>query len=259
MKLIIIICFIFSVVSIGCVFSDGSQQNPASDEASLSVEQPQPSRAEQVMKTLAAAYPGRIAQVEFRNDDWAFLMDNTWFYYASGRVLPENLREQADEFSLLRFYDNYPRELPPWNPPQAARIWNDSNNRLTDRSIDRSTDRSTERPNNRSAAPRQRNQYFHEALWQARNQSEASRMVRSVRFLGKTITVHSYILNAVSLVEEKIRSAAETDPQVKAWINDIGTLHGWNWRNVANSQSRSYHSYGIAIDILPEKLNGKET
>ena len=71
--------------------------------------------------------------------------------------------------------------------------------------------------------------------------------------------IHSDIVEVLSLVEERIITAAEVDPHVRSWIDNIGTMHGWSWRNVAGSQSRSYHSYGIAVDILPKSLGGKET
>jgi len=71
--------------------------------------------------------------------------------------------------------------------------------------------------------------------------------------------VHYSILEELSLVEEQILAAAKTDPQVQSWVNNISTMEGWNWRNIADMQSRSFHSYGAAVDILPKSLGGKET
>jgi hypothetical protein len=31
----------------------------------------------------------------------------------------------------------------------------------------------------------------------------------------------------------------------------------WYWRNVAQSQSRSFHAYGVAIDLLPASYKGE--
>jgi hypothetical protein len=42
-------------------------------------------------------------------------------------------------------------------------------------------------------------------------------------------------------------------------VNSIGSLHGWNWRNIADTETRSFHSYGVAIDIIPRSWGGKET
>ena len=52
---------------------------------------------------------------------------------------------------------------------------------------------------------------------------------------------------------------ARTNQAVRTWVNSLGTTTGWNWRNVASSGNRSFHSYGIAIDILPTDLRGQAT
>jgi len=220
------------------------------DEAAeeiLPPEEPQPSRAEQVTKALAAAYPWSIERAEFRNDDWAVLLRDTWYYYAEGRLLPEELLDRASEYSPSLFIYNYQRELPPWTEPSPE--W-----------VARFSDRGRNNNNENTPRPQLRRSFsFQEGLWQASNRDESSRRVKPVNFLGNSVTVHSDIAEVLSQVEERIMAAAKTDPQVLSWITNIGEMHGWNWRNVAGSQSRSNHSYGIAIDILPKSLGGKAT
>ena len=206
--------------------------------AALSHEQYPPSRAEQVVRALVAAYPRRVLRAEFRNGDWAVLLRDTWFYYAEGRMLPEELRHRASEYSPIAFY-NYPSELPPWTPPSPEQI-----NRFRD-------------INNERAARRARAPYFFDALYRASNRSQAYDRVKTLRFLGHPVLIHYAILEDLSLVEELILTAARTDPEVRAWINNIGSVVGWNWRNVAGSQSRSFHAYGVAVDILPRSPGGR--
>ena len=197
-------------------------------------------RSEQVMKALLAAYPRQIDRVEFRNGDWALLLRGTWFYYADGRILPENLRSSAANFSPSPFY-NYQRELPPWKLPtteEAARYRDMANNRRN--RLRRST-------------------HFFDTLWRAGTRDEAYQRVKSMRFLGRPITVHYMIMENLSLVEEQIMAAARTDRQVQTWINSIGTVESWMWRDIADTQSRSFHAYGLAVDILPRSLAGRET
>ena len=200
-----------------------------------------PSRAELVAKALAAGYPGRVEKAEFHNGDWAVLVRGVWYYYAGGRLLPEELLDKADDYSPIAFY-NYQSELPPWkkpDPEQSARYG--------------------EMANNRQRSTRRRAPHFFDALWRANDRDESYQRVKSLRFLGHTVAVHYGILEELSLVEEQILAAAKTDPGVQSWINGISKMDGWSWRNVANSRSRSYHSYGVAIDILPKSLGGKET
>ena len=215
-------------------------------EEVLLSEEPEPSRAEKVMKALAAAYPKIIDRAEFRNDDWALLLRDKWYYYAEGRMLTEELMDRASEFSPVFFSYNYQVELPPWTEPTA-----DQADRYRNRN--RNNNESTPRPR------LQRSLSFQENLWQAGNREESSRQVKAIDFLGKTVTVHQDIVEVLSQVEQRIRDAAKIEPQVQDWITNIGEIHGWNWRNVAGSASRSNHSYGIAIDILPKSLGGKAT
>lgn len=250
---LIVICF---VLAAGNVFAAGKIQPsqavassetlptmpyPESPPGSSPPEQLIPDKAEQVMKALAAAYSDRIARAEFRNGDWAVLLRDTWYYYAAGRLLPEDLRDRAADYDSQPFY-NYLSELPPWkepSPEEAARF--------------------RDMANNRNRNPPKRSQHFYDALWRAHSRDESYQRVKSLRFLGNTVMVHYAILEELSLVEERILAEAKTDPQLRSWINNISTLDGWNWRSIANTQSRSFHAYGAAIDILPKSLGGKET
>jgi hypothetical protein len=200
-----------------------------------------PQRAQQVMEALGAAYPDRIERVEFSNGDWTVIMRGTRYYYAEGRLLPEELRATAADYSPLPFY-NYVAELPVWRAPsaeEAARF----------RSMGE----------NRSRNPIKRSPHFFDALWQARTKEESERRIQPLDFLGSSVKVHEGIHGELKRVEAIILAAARTDPQVRAWVNGISTMEGWNWRTIADIQSRSYHAYGVAIDILPKSLGGKET
>ena len=211
-------------------------------ETVLQPEQTGLDRGERVMKALAEAYPRRVERAEFRNNDWAVLMRGVWYFYAGGKLLPEEMLDRADEYSPVVFY-NYQSELPPWtepSPEQAARFREMGNG-------------------NRLWNTRQRSPFFFDALWRVRNRNEAYERVKSIRFLGHPVMVHYAILEELSLVEERILAAAKTDSQVRSWINNINTTEGWGWRNVAGTRSRSYHSYGMAVDILPKSLGGRET
>jgi hypothetical protein len=178
--------------------------------------------------------------VEFRGDDWALLMRDTWYYYADGRLLPENLRENAAEYRAMIFY-RYPAELPPWTKPNPEEMSRLGNNMTT-----------------RSRAALRRSPFMDD-LWQARTHAEASNNTRRIRFLGNSARVHNLIIENLSLVEARILAAAANDPQVQAWINSISVTESFAWRNIAGTQSRSFHSYGIALDLLPRSLGRRQT
>ena len=237
--------FILTTVNILAV-----EDNEASFESeSIYLSQVQPgfqptptiTRAEQVMKALAEAYPRQIDRVEFRRGDWAVLLRGTWYYFSEGKMLPENLLSQASSYSPHGFY-NYQAELPLWRTPseeEQERLRNASDLR-NQRQIRRSP-------------------HFFDTLWRAGNHSEAYERVKTMRFLGQPVTVHFMIMENLSLVEETILTAAKTNSQVQAWINSIGRIESWQWRNISDTQTRSYHAYGLALDITPRSYGGKET
>ena len=209
------------------------------EEALLLPEEPHlPCRAEQVMKALVEAYPRRVLKAEFRNNDWAVLLRDTWFYYAEGRLLPEELLHRVSEYRSIAFY--YQRELPVWTDPAPEQI-----------------NRFRELANARSAGEFRRPHYFFDALYRASTHNETYERVKTIRFLGKPVTVHYSIMEELSLVEERILLASRSSSRVKAWIDDINTLAGWHWRNIADIQTRSFHSYGAAVDILPRSLGNR--
>jgi len=210
-------------------------------EAAVIPEEPRPSRAEQVVKALAAAYPLRIENAEFRNGDWAVLLDDTWYYYADGRLLPEELLDSVSDYSPVFFY-NYQSELPTWREPSPE--W-----------VNRLRDLNTARPAN----PRRSSVYFLDDLWSSSNREEAWRQVTQVDFLGREVTVHNGIVSVLGRIEEKILEEAKNNTTVRQWIDSLGTVDAWSWRDVASSGNRSYHAYGVAIDLLPRNLGGLAT
>jgi hypothetical protein len=245
------------VFAIGIIRPNAESQNLEEEimEETLPPEEIRPSRAELTMKALASVYPWCIERAEFRvtseagEGDWAVLLRGTWSYYAGRRMLPEQLLESASEYTSTFVSYNYQRELPPWTEPSAEQS-------------DRYRNRNSNNNSNTDTTPRpqlRRSLAFQETLWQASDRNEVSKRIESVTFLGYTIPVHSDIVKILAKVEKCILDIAKTDPVVQTWINNIGETHGWNWRNIAGSQSRSNHSYGIAIDILPKSLEGKAT
>jgi hypothetical protein len=103
-----------------------------------------------------------------------------------------------------------------------------------------------------------RSPHFFNALYRAHNREEIYRQLQTVQFLGRRVRVHPALLAPLEMIETRIHAAAATDPSVTVWMNNIDRMYGWHWRNIGGTQSRSFHSYGIAIDIMPRVLGGRE-
>ena len=165
-----------------------------------------------------------------------------------GRIYEEYI-SRASEYRPMGFNSNYRTELPSWESTAEQRA-------SRTRNMEESRANRQPQPATQSA---RRTHYFFEALWNFSNRNESWAQQVQMTFLGQSITIHSGISNILGLVEKTILNEAETNSNVRLWIDSLGIVTGWNWRNVASSGSRSFHSYGIAIDILPKNLGGLET
>ena len=199
------------------------------------------SRAEAVFHSVKKAYPDRIGKVEMHDGDWSVQVYGERFYYAEGRLLPASLRDRMNEYDPQPFY-NYERELPAWTEPtpeESARM--------------------REQAALRQRRPPKRSSHFYDALWRNRSKEESWEHVKQINFLGHRVLVHYTILTNLSLVEEQILRTAKTNAVVQQWVSGIKNVESWSWRNIASTQSRSFHAYGAAVDILPKSLGGLAT
>ncbi|GHV44752.1 hypothetical protein AGMMS49546_29220 [Spirochaetia bacterium] len=220
--------------------------NPLNPQGTAPERQEQ-ERGEAVMKALAAAYPDRVGPAVRRQTspgdtgDWAVPVRGVWYYYAEGRLLPEELRDKAADYDPQPFY-NYAENLPPWREPGPEE-----------------TARFRDQAARRQQHPPKRSQHFYDALWRAHTRDESYDRLKSIRLFGKTLLIHYAIMEELALVEERILAEAKTNPQVRQWINGLNTLDAWNWRSIADTQSRSFHAYGAALDLLPKSSGRLET
>ncbi|MCL2480572.1 MAG: M15 family metallopeptidase, partial [Spirochaetaceae bacterium] len=59
-------------------------------------------------------------------------------------------------------------------------------------------------------------------------------------------------------IDKEIKEAALKNPEIKQFLSSLGSASTFIWRDIENSKSKSYHSFGIAIDINPKKLGNKQ-
>jgi hypothetical protein len=193
---------------------------------------------EREMRALAAAYPGRIRAVGIRDGEWALMMDGRWYYWADGAVLPEEYRDRAEEFVNLRFY-NY--QL---GPPVLRYVSPELEKLLRDHEEVLETD------------TRLRFNGFLDTLYGISSLAEAERTMARVIFLGHHTRVHPWLVKPLQQVNRRIMKHVAIDPEVEAFVNGLDSVHGFNWRNIAGTVRRSYHAYGMAVDLEPRSYGG---
>ncbi len=196
---------------------------------------------EQEMRALAAGYHGLVQELRYRDGDWALRVGQSWFYWAHGRLLPESLRERWREYASYRFYP-YPRELPP-----VPRLDEEAKARLQER-----LERQEEDPPRRYSG-------FLDTLYGAATRRATEAQIVTVRLLGFQVRVHRQVAEQLAAVDGELRRLSQSDPEVRRFFAAIKGIAGYNWRPIAGTRSRSYHGYGIALDLIPRSYGGRHT
>jgi flavodoxin len=209
-------------------------------------------QAEDAVKLFAEAYGGRLGPAVFQDGDWTLEMDGERWYYARGRFLP---REDADRPEDFRPQFLYPYSPEPLGSLDGISPWQDTANRVISR---RRLSRSY-RGSRLTTSPGAVRSPFIETLWQARTREEAHSHQSWIDFLGWPVQIHQDIAAPLGRVEARILEAAKTGPELQEWIDNLAIITGWNWRNVAGSENRSFHAYGAAVDLLMKAQAGMET
>lgn len=164
-----------------------------------------------------------------------------FLYWSNGSMLPEaELANKAKYWTLLYNY-NYGQPLE--DPAD-----------FTQEQIDRMKNfGSTENRKNGAGTP----MFFFDTLYQSHTKESLEKHIQRVTFLGKPLRVHQRLKAPLQRVEQRINEAATTDPTIKPFIAEINQLDAYYWRLIAGTNRKSFHSLGIAVDILPKNLKGK--
>ena len=211
--------------------------NPAAERDETGEEPEFPGKRQ--IHALAEAYPARIEEIEVREDQWAARIGDTWYYYAQGRMLPRELIDQYAGYTTIRLYEyrTGPPRLPEVDEERAERLRNRSRLRATD--------------------PPVRHNGFLDALYGVHSAAEAERRMVRIRFLGLSTRVHPKLVEPLERVEAEVRELMRQNSEVRRFVDSLGTASGYVWREIAGTASRSYHSYGIAIDLIPRSYEGR--
>jgi hypothetical protein len=212
-------------------------------------------RAEDTMKALAAGYPDRIKDVEWNKilKDWTFMMDGHVWRYAGGRILRDT--RKPENFRRLSIY-RYTPEKPLPVSTVGVNQWYETaiKEQPTLRQIEKPPSAWTPPNFDLSASD------FYQELWHCRTRAEAESHLVWVGFLGWKIRIHEGIKEPLMRVQERIRLLEKANDQsVLDWENSLNSAGAWNWRNIAETGVISFHSYGVAIDLVMRNTTQKET
>ena len=190
---------------------------------------------------LMEAYPGIVTDRTRRKGDWSFLVRGRRFFWAGGRLLPEEDLGRAEDYSPQPFYV-YPGDYEPYRMLYLGE---------REEELRRLVDLRENRPLNRHPG-------FYDALYRLHDEESAWSMMKSIFFLGHKVTLHRDLLEDLARVEETLIRELPRDEELKNYVDGLSLVAGYSWRPIAGTESRSNHSYGIALDFIPADYGDRD-
>ena len=196
---------------------------------------------------LERAYPDLRFECRFDEEksDWRIALTmpdqnkSVVFYWCDGSMLPESEIENRTKYWTLLY--PYPTEL-----KDPAAMTEEERERLKEFS-------SASNRRNGSGTP----MFFFETIYEAQSRASLEANLTAETFLGKKTTVHKRIVPALKRVERRITAAAKTDAEVRQFVDGLKSADAYNWRRIAGTNRLSFHSLGIAVDVLPKRITGE--
>ena len=175
--------------------------------------------------------------------DWALTVRSfnkaSVFYRADGLYLPkERLAERDHYWRVIYKYSRTLDDPADFSEEKKARI----------RQYGSTENRS------RGAVS---SKFIFDAIYDCRTRADTESHLRSMTLWNKPVNVHRQIGKILDKVEAKVFALAKTDAEVAEFLQTLSRCYGYNWRQIRDSPTRSFHSYGIAVDILPKNWGNK--
>ena len=207
------------------------------------------------IKTFMAFYPDikYTALYDIEQNDWKIDMTadlyfersnkpkgkkSASFYWAGGRLLPKEELANKEKYWVLQYkYENTLRDPKTYTNEEIEQIKEFG---------------SAENRKNSNATP----MFFFDFLYSAQSQRIIEEHIIKTTFLGKNTRIHERVYDKLKIVEKRILEK-KNEPEIKAFLDNLKSCDAYHWREIIQTSRKSFHSYGIAIDILPKKLNYK--
>jgi len=95
------------------------------------------------------------------------------------------------------------------------------------------------------------------AIYDCQTRATTESHLRSMTLWNKPVNMNRQVGAILDKVEAKVFALAKKDAEVANFLKTLSRCYGYNWRLIRDSPSRSFHSYGIAVDILPRNWGNK--
>lgn len=197
-----------------------------------------------VLSALKNAYPTIINYFSYhaKEKDWVVVTyDNKKYYWAKGRLLPQKKRHDWEKYKAYVFY-YYPENfIHPESYPKKY--------------IEKLT--SPEFKKER-LVPIDYEYSFFNSLYGGSTRNTIEQNIVTANFLGYKVNVHKITVQSLKRVEKKILALNKTNKEVAYFLKTLRSVFGYNWRLIGDTQRKSNHCWGTAIDILPTNWKKKK-
>lgn len=200
------------------------------------------------LKIFQEAYPDITFESEWADEvkDWKITMTlgekEIILYWANGAMLPEDELKNKDLYWTLLYEYDYRKPLK--DPADFSKEEIEEIKKFG----------SDENRKSQAGTP----MFFFDEIYDSKTRGKLESHIKGISFLGFRVNVHERIVQPLKEVETKINEAAKTDKEVADFVKSISKNEAYYWRVIANTNRKSFHSLGIAIDIRPKSYKGKE-
>jgi len=192
-----------------------------------------------VLEALKAAYPGLLSNIASTNGDWWFTFRDQEFCWANGRLLLRPLSKKWISYAPQPFYQ-YPATAP------EVALWTREKELAVEALLAE-----------RKKANVLRNAAFFDTVWRIHNLNQADDRMVHLQLFGHQVTMHQDVVASLKRIETVLKEQVSTNEALATFLKNLSRLEGFNWRNIAGTESRSNHAYGTAIDLIPNSYQGR--
>ena len=201
-----------------------------------------------LLEIFKKSYPDIVFNSKYdeKYEDWLITVNIRTkkydFYWNNGSMLPEEEMKNRNEYWTLLY--NYDYKKPLLDPAD-----------FTDEQIAAMKKFGSDENRKSSAGTPM---FFFDAIYDGSSRASLEKHIISVRFLGFNVNVHERLKEPLKRIEKRIYNAAEISSDVKNFLNTLNSNGGYYWRIIANTNRKSFHSLGIALDLQPKSYGWKE-
>lgn len=240
--------YLISVILIAGIYSqnDDSKNFTAKSGLIVNSKQKNPLTPKKIT-ILKKAYPDLIFNLAYNEtyDDWELKVTDPErkvseiFYWNDGSMIPESELVNKDKYWTILYA--YNKEL-----KDPIDMTKEEKENLIHYS-------SAENRKNGSGTP----MFFFDFIYDSYSQKSVENHIIQTTFLGKKTRIHKRIIPKIQTVEKRIYETAKEDVEVQQFLANIQSADAYFWRRIAGTNRKSFHSLGIAIDILPNRYKGE--